>query len=1021
MTVEHLSQPVSGAGDGTRFDTNALAAEMAEWRSRLAPAPAGNVLFVPGTNVSGRTAGMRSAPAATLIAPPALREEIEITGTGARARFGPHEVTVASDLRTAGAVELTTPGGLRLRSHVLGLCYFDAESGQSVLIAEPKSRVGEVLYPNRIAFRDALDTVSADVVYTYTRSSLEQDLVLRSQLPSPGELGLDGENIHLAIFTEFLDPPEPRLTAQWIEMADPLAPLGTPSARITDEVIRFGSMRIVEGKAFSLGEAGEPVPVYKRWQAVEGRSFLIEATPLKWIAARLAALPRYAGPLPSRTVTQLPRLLAGLRRADAATPSLARMERSAWKLEDEPGLVLDYLIVNQALLNVDFAGGLKSGPAAVGQCEDDWWNVYYFPGESAAALTDLEWSDRTPSEIGLAVSNAPEWGYHTAIADFMYYSFVLGTNSARLIVTITNLPADVYDVLVYAPRATANGAPVVELKRGGASLWVKNLTQWGGGWMSPIWDEHEQYVRFRDIAVTNQTLTLEIVPDAAGYAPLSGLQIVPSEAIADDAPDITDLLNVNFGGDPGVKVGPAVVGLAADDYWTPYLYNSQYAVSLANLRWANSNLASVGMVVRNAPGTWGNSLPDLMFRTYKYSWNNGNILLTLTNLPAGTYDLLLYGHTTTLADNAVFEVWSDEVNWGIKGTSLYGYGPTSNKWELGQQYVRFRDVAVPGNRPVYIQSKKTTYGYNNLSGIQLVRTGDLDTDADGLPDAWELKWFGNLDPSANEDDDSDNLTNLREYQLGLNPTCGWSDGVLYDWQRSEWPLFDDSTPQGAILYGTWSWVTEWWDGTGWGGGMVAPQSGSNFRVTGHVPDNAHQHYFERALGVMRARTGDVFYAYVNLDSTYPPAEVMLQFQVLGANGSYTWEHRAYWGANNINWGVNDTNSRRPMGDLPATGQWVRLEVPASVVGLEGRIVEGISFALWGGRAAWDSAGIFNPDLDGDGWLDSIEVYWFNTLYENPWDDYDGDGLPNIVDADPVTADTGELVFQITSPPEGEQF
>jgi len=69
-----------------------------------------------------------------------------------------------------------------------------------------------------------------------------------------------------------------------------------------------------------------------------------------------------------------------------------------------------------------------------------------------------------------------------------------------------------------------------------------------------------------------------------------------------------------------------------------------------------------------------------------------------------------------------------------------------------------------------------------------------------------------------------------------------------------------------------------------------------------------------------------------------------------------WEHRAYWGANNIPWGVDGTNSRRYMGPLPAGGGWVRLEVPASLVGLEGYTVHGLAFSMWGGRATWDRAG-----------------------------------------------------------------
>src|SRR5882762_10541225 len=79
---------------------------------------------------------------------------------------------------------------------------------------------------------------------------------------------------------------------------------------------------------------------------------------------------------------------------------------------------------------------------------------------------------------------------------------------------------------------------------------------------------------------------------------------------------------------------------------------------------------------------------------------------------------------------------------------------------------------------------------------------------------------------------------------------------------------------------------------------------------------------------------------------------MLQWK----DSSTGWEHRAYWGANNISFGVDGGNARRFMGPLPLAGRWVRLEVPASVVGLEGQTLNGMAFTLFNGGATWDHAG-----------------------------------------------------------------
>lgn len=128
----------------------------------------------------------------------------------------------------------------------------------------------------------------------------------------------------------------------------------------------------------------------------------------------------------------------------------------------------------------------------------------------------------------------------------------------------------------------------------------------------------------------------------------------------------------------------------------------------------------------------------------------------------------------------------------------------------------------------------------------------------------------------------------------------------------------------------------------------------------------HQHYFYGATSPMVVNAGDTLVAYVYLDPVNPPSEVMLQWN------DGTWEHRAYWGANLIGWGVDGTASRRCMGALPAVGQWVRLEVAASAVGLEGRSVNGMAFTLYGGKATWDHAGKVQS---GDAVLASYHAYF----------------------------------------------
>jgi hypothetical protein len=46
-----------------------------------------------------------------------------------------------------------------------------------------------------------------------------------------------------------------------------------------------------------------------------------------------------------------------------------------------------------------------------------------------------------------------------------------------------------------------------------------------------------------------------------------------------------------------------------------------------------------------------------------------------------------------------------------------------------------------------------------------------DADEDGLPDAWEIQYFGDLGQNGSGDYDGDWVSNLEEYQLGRNPAA----------------------------------------------------------------------------------------------------------------------------------------------------------------------------------------------------------------------------------------------------------
>jgi hypothetical protein len=153
----------------------------------------------------------------------------------------------------------------------------------------------------------------------------------------------------------------------------------------------------------------------------------------------------------------------------------------------------------------------------------------------------------------------------------------------------------------------------------------------------------------------------------------------------------------------------------------------------------------------------------------------------------------------------------------------------------------------------------------------------------------------------------------------------------------------------------------------------------------------HQHYFYNSSVTWTLGPADTIVCYIYLTQTNLPSEVMLQWEATDA--SY-WYHRAIWGQDSIQgWG-----SRTYMGQLPAAGGWVRLEVPAREVNLVGKTVNGMAFTLFNATAAWDYAGqvgarvsISTPgdtipdyiaDANGNGIADSGETSWTNYVSPN---------------------------------------
>jgi RHS repeat-associated protein len=304
---------------------------------------------------------------------------------------------------------------------------------------------------------------------------------------------------------------------------------------------------------------------------------------------------------------------------------------------------------------------------------------------------------------------------------------------------------------------------------------------------------------------------------------------------------------------------------------------------------------------------------------------------------ASRIDSVQFGGVT-MASNPVYNASSQVTSLavGSQTTENYNFDPKTGLL-VSQQVNKGPDQLV---------SLQYNYTLNNDPNNNGAKTGQLTSVTD-------LK-----NTARNRAYEYDKLGRLSKVKGGVNafssPT--WYQNYSYDRygnrsmveENGDAVWVDDALPAGASA------ASEGGDSWNWLGYSPAPYSGTVSHQS-IIASETRQHYFQGATQTLQVNAGDSVYAYVYLDPANRPSEVMLQW----CSNESGWGHRAYWGANDIPWGTDGTADRKYMGPLPAAGGWVKLEVPASAVGLEGKTLHGMAFTLHGGRVTWDQAGKAN--------------------------------------------------------------
>ena len=135
------------------------------------------------------------------------RVVVDANGNGAGAA-AQHSASFAPNLRTAGAISLTTATGRNVRSQVAAIYFHDRKSDQSAQVGTVQDSAGVIVGKNEVLYTNAFTGLTADVRYRFKKAGLSQDVLFR-QLPPPGDFSLDPDTTDIEIWTEFLDNPQP--------------------------------------------------------------------------------------------------------------------------------------------------------------------------------------------------------------------------------------------------------------------------------------------------------------------------------------------------------------------------------------------------------------------------------------------------------------------------------------------------------------------------------------------------------------------------------------------------------------------------------------------------------------------------------------------------------------------------------------------------------------------------------------------------------------------------------------------
>ena len=244
-----------------------------------------------------------------------------------------------------------------------------------------------------------------------------------------------------------------------------------------------------------------------------------------------------------------------------------------------------------------------------------------------------------------------------------------------------------------------------------------------------------------------------MLPEAAqgprhllGFGPRPMQQSIASPSQAEpsrkrhwSAAELSDIkpqtFNVDFGG-PVVseQQGPAAAGKAGD-FWNTVVEGFNDHFTKGDLKFAGGDPSPIEVEMINLGGSWSFSgemgVKDPVLDTYTYPTGNkgGNSTVILRQVPAGKYNVYIYGHGPNAPYYGDYTLSVGEHQYGRKQTSPKKDAGEYTKWVEGIQYVRFSNVRVGADEEMRILIRPggqvtdpsgRTFSDAMIAGMQLI-------------------------------------------------------------------------------------------------------------------------------------------------------------------------------------------------------------------------------------------------------------------------------------------------------------